>query len=197
MPLDKIAIAALPKQQWKNRGGVSTDIAVEPPGAGWDDCLWRVGVAEIAASGPFSHFPGYDRQFVALGPGLSLVIDGQTRAAGSFEVVPFAGDATTECRLETGAGRQRLQAFNLILRRGAAEGSVACHPGAVRLAAPPGGVLVLFVPRGGFTVVEAGGPTVRLDAGEALVHCPATPLAAEPYKPWSLLVSAAIAPRSG
>ena len=196
MTLAKIALAALPKQPWKNGGGVSTDIAVEPEGAGWDASLWRVAIAEIAASGPFSHFSGYDRQFMALGPGVSLTIDGQQRVAASFEVVPFAGDATTECRLDPAAGKGPVQAFNLILRRGAAGGSVACHAGAVRLAAPPQGALVLYTARGGFTVVEGDGRPVRLDAGEALVHRGGTPLAAEPYKPWALLVSAAVAPET-
>lgn len=192
MPVPKVALASLPKQPWKNGGGVSTDIAVEPPGTGWSDCLWRIAVADITASGPFSHFPGYDRQFVALGPGIVLTIDGVETAAGSFEVIPFAGDATTSCRLDMEPGRL-VQAFNLILRREAVAGRVACHPGAVRLSPPPGGTLVLFVARGGFSVVENDQRPTKLDAGEAIVHSASTTLAAEPYRPWSMLISAVVA----
>jgi len=44
-----------------------------PPAAGTADFSWRVSVAEIAEDGPFSAFPGVDRQILLLaGPGVRL-----------------------------------------------------------------------------------------------------------------------------
>ena len=42
-------------------GGSTTEIAVAPPGAGFDDFDWRVSLATITQDGPFSAFPGIDR----------------------------------------------------------------------------------------------------------------------------------------
>lgn len=39
---------------------------VLPPGAGMDSFAWRVSVATIARPGPFSAFPGVDRQIMLL-----------------------------------------------------------------------------------------------------------------------------------
>ncbi|MBK9607139.1 MAG: HutD family protein [Betaproteobacteria bacterium] len=67
-------------QPWKNGGGTTTEIAVHPEGAGWDDFLWRIGIADIRQSGPFSSFPGIDRSILLLdcpvGSGMTLTIDG-------------------------------------------------------------------------------------------------------------------------
>ena len=35
-------------QPWKNGGGVTREIAVEPPGAGFDSFGWRVSTAVVA-----------------------------------------------------------------------------------------------------------------------------------------------------
>ena len=51
---------------WKNGYGSTTELAVEPPDAALDRFDWRVSVAELRGSGPFSTFPGYDRIIVQL-----------------------------------------------------------------------------------------------------------------------------------
>jgi len=67
---DRATLAATP---WKNGGGVTREIACWPPGAGMDDFQWRLSIATIAASGPFSPFPGVDRIIALLdGPGVRL-----------------------------------------------------------------------------------------------------------------------------
>jgi environmental stress-induced protein Ves len=50
--------------RWKNGGGTTTQILVEPQGAA--RLAWRVSVADVAASGPFSSFPGYERHIVVI-----------------------------------------------------------------------------------------------------------------------------------
>ncbi|RUU10282.1 HutD family protein, partial [Mesorhizobium sp. M7A.T.Ca.TU.009.01.3.2] len=60
---------------WKNGGGVTTEIAVSPSGAGLDDFDWRVSMARVELSGPFSQFAGIDRTLAVLeGEGIVLEI---------------------------------------------------------------------------------------------------------------------------
>ena len=66
-------LAATPSVPWKNGGGSTRELACWPPGAGMDSFAWRVSVATIARPGPFSAFPGVDRQIMLLeGDGVRL-----------------------------------------------------------------------------------------------------------------------------
>jgi environmental stress-induced protein Ves len=59
---------------WKNGGGVTHEVLRAPPG---DPFRWRLSVADIASSGPFSDFSGYHRTLVLLrGAGVRLNFDG-------------------------------------------------------------------------------------------------------------------------
>ncbi|MDF3836776.1 HutD family protein, partial [Cupriavidus basilensis] len=79
--MERFSLGALAPQPWKNGGGVTREIAAWPEGAGMGDFQWRVSVADIAADGPFSAFPGIDRQIVLLeGAGVRLQADD-----GSFD----------------------------------------------------------------------------------------------------------------
>ena len=59
-------LASTPPVPWKNGGGSTRELACWPPGAGMDSFAWRVSVATIARPGPFSAFPGVDRQIMLL-----------------------------------------------------------------------------------------------------------------------------------
>jgi environmental stress-induced protein Ves len=64
----KSSFKAIP---WKNGGGITHEV-IRAPVAG-DPFLWRVSVAHIDSSGPFSDFTGYRRHMVLLrGRGLML-----------------------------------------------------------------------------------------------------------------------------
>ncbi len=52
---------------WKNGRGTAHRIAVSPARAGYDTLDWHVSRPEIAAAGPFSRYPGLDRQFMLIG----------------------------------------------------------------------------------------------------------------------------------
>jgi environmental stress-induced protein Ves len=107
---------------WKNGRGSTTEVAVEPPGAALDAFEWRISVAELSGSGPFSTFPGYDRVIVQLdGPPMSLARGGAT-PVGLEPLVPYAfsGDDETEC-IVAGVAHD----FNLIVRRDVAEAELA------------------------------------------------------------------------
>ncbi len=91
---------------WKDGGGSTTEIAIEPAGASLaDPFLWRVSSAQVEASGPFSHFPGRARLLTLLeGSGLILDIDGQGRQRLKHpgQVVAFPGDAKVHATLIQG-----------------------------------------------------------------------------------------------
>lgn len=76
MKLHQVHLADVPATPWKNGGGVTRELlawsAVHGAAAG-DNWTLRVSVATIAASGPFSPFPGVRRWFAVLeGAGVQL-----------------------------------------------------------------------------------------------------------------------------
>ena len=85
-------LAATPSVPWKNGGGSTRELACWPPGAGMDNFAWRVSVATIARPGPFSAFPGVDRQIMLLeGDGVQLqAAAGQWKHALTQRWEPFA-----------------------------------------------------------------------------------------------------------
>jgi environmental stress-induced protein Ves len=96
----KSSFAALP---WKNGGGITHE-AIRVP-AGGDSFLWRVSVAHIDSSGPFSDFAGYSRNMVLLrGPGLTLKFgNGHECALRKIgDSVEFDGALSTHCELFDG-----------------------------------------------------------------------------------------------
>lgn len=88
---------------WKNGGGITHEaIRVPPTGEAF---LWRVSVAQIDASGPFSDFAGYDRKMVLLrGRGIALEFgSGERRALRAVgDWVEFDGATSTRCELLDG-----------------------------------------------------------------------------------------------
>ncbi len=111
------------RMPWKDGGGVTAEIALHPPGASWETFDWRVSTAAIAADCRFSSFPGVDRTLVLLGGGgLRLESDGQAvELRAPFEPYAFSGDDRIACTLLEGPVRD----FNLMTRRGRAEGRIA------------------------------------------------------------------------
>jgi uncharacterized protein len=99
---------------WKNGGGVTHEAMRVPPGG--DSYHWRVSVAQIDASGPFSDFAAYYRFMVLLkGAGVALTYSSGPRAAVSGgspprarelrmvgEMAEFDGGLATHCDLLDG-----------------------------------------------------------------------------------------------
>jgi environmental stress-induced protein Ves len=106
---------------WKNNGGTTTEIAVHPEGAGWNNFLWRVGIADIRQSGPFSSFPGIDRSIMLIdcphGSGMTLTVAGTSVGMVQHEFIDFPGEAITEGELHGEAVRD----FNVMSRRGSVQ----------------------------------------------------------------------------
>lgn len=88
---------------WKNGGGITHEAMRVPERA--EPFRWRVSVAHIDASGPFSDFAGYARTMVLLrGAGIALKLSDGTRrimsAAG--DLAQFDGALGVECELLNG-----------------------------------------------------------------------------------------------
>lgn len=142
--MHRLDLAAIAPTPWKNGGGATRELACWPPGAGIDAFDWRVSVASVAASGPFSAYPGVDRQIMLLaGDGFHLQAPGgalELRLDQPWQPLAFAGELAVQCRLLGGASTD----FNLMLRRGRWQGQLqvlrqACQPGST----PAGLCLVL------------------------------------------------------
>lgn len=104
-------------QPWKNGAGVTTEIAVAPPGATLEDFDWRLSMARVAAAGPFSMFGGIDRSLGLL-EGAGLVLHATGRGAvdlrpGAHPAV-FPGDEPVTATLVGGP----ILDLNLMSRRG-------------------------------------------------------------------------------
>jgi environmental stress-induced protein Ves len=110
------------RMPWRNGGGTTTEIAAQPGGPG--GFLWRLSIAEVAASGPFSDFGGYDRHILLLegrGMVLHFAEAPSRRLDRPLEPFRFDGGWRASCQLVDGPVRD----LNLMVARGAAEEAVA------------------------------------------------------------------------
>jgi environmental stress-induced protein Ves len=85
---------------WKNGGGITHE-AIRVPAAG-DPFRWRVSVAQIDASGPFSEFAAHDRKMVLLqGAGIELrFADGVKQTLREVgQLIEFDGAVAAHCEL--------------------------------------------------------------------------------------------------
>jgi environmental stress-induced protein Ves len=91
--------------RWKNGGGATTEIAIEPSGASLESFDWRISMAQVASDGPFSEFPEIDRTLAVIsGNGLQLSIAGKPAATldRDSDPIEFPGDAAASARLLSG-----------------------------------------------------------------------------------------------
>ncbi|MDY0815275.1 HutD family protein [Kitasatospora purpeofusca] len=167
-PVQLLRAAERPATAWRNGGGVTREVAGYPAGAGLDDFEWRVSLADVAAAGPFSVFPGVDRVITLVeGPGMALTVDGTEHVVDApFRPFAFPGDAATDCRLLGGP----LVDFNVMTRRGraTAELTLATERRPLTVAAD---TTVLLVCLSGTATLDATA-LARYDA--ALLTTPAT-----------------------
>lgn len=125
--------------RWKNGGGTTSEIAVFPPGAGMDDFLWRLSMAQVETPGPFSAFHGVDRTLAVIegaltlaGPDFEVTLDD---ASAPFR---FDGHACVHGHPLCGSVRD----LNAMVRRGAYSASMAwLRPGDLAMCAGTGFII--------------------------------------------------------
>lgn len=108
-----VRLVDIPATPWRNGGGVTRELAMWPDAGDW---AWRMSVADVDKSGPFSKFEGIERWFAVLeGAGVHLDVAGVPhRVTASDAPLFFDGAAETGCGLIDGKTRD----FNLMVRRG-------------------------------------------------------------------------------
>ena len=102
-----VHLADVPATPWRNGGGLTRELVAWPDAGAW---RWRMSVAEVTASGPFSRFDGITRWFAVLkGDGVALTVrtpsDSDELVACKHQLTQsepalcFDGVATTHCQL--------------------------------------------------------------------------------------------------
>ncbi|MFZ6649455.1 HutD family protein [Undibacterium sp. TJN25] len=133
---------------WKNGGGSTLDILAEPPGAGMDDFGWRISVATIVDTGPFSEFKGVDRSLFLLSDApLQLLVDEvRFQLDPGQPVLRFSGEA----RVRAEAVAAPLTVLNVMSRRDCFTHRLSLHQfdNAQRIPLDGAAAHLLFVQRG-------------------------------------------------
>ncbi len=158
MTLRRFTFGELPLTAWKNGGGTTREIVSWPPYAEPDEFAWRVSIATIAASGPFSTFDGVDRTIMLLdGDGVRLRSEGFEEVLElPFQPFSFDGGVPVDCTLLGGPSTD----FNLMVRRGQGRADLRIVEDTMTLEASAHGVLMCI--EGQFRV---GGGTLRQGQG--------------------------------
>lgn len=148
---------------WRNGAGTTAQIAAWPSSCALEDLGWRVSVATIAASAPFSAYPGVDRVLTALAPsaqdplgGLVLDVDGRERSVEPFVPHAFSGDSEVRGSIRGGPVR----VLNVMTRRGSWRSEVevpAPLTSSVTLSSAPGRRTVVVMLEGGADLFEQSG----------------------------------------
>ncbi len=163
--------------RWKNDGGWTTEIArgrVDAADSPDDDFDWRLSIADIESDGPFSSFPGMDRDLVLIaGNGIELDIDeaAPLRLDRRFQQVHFAGEQRVDCRLLAGPTRD----FNVIVRRGVLLAETVARPltGSMLLFRGPGVRWFVHV-LAGHATLQVDDTTIDAALGDSLILEPTT-----------------------
>ncbi|MEO7916806.1 MAG: HutD family protein [Dokdonella sp.] len=167
LTVTKIPAAECRRTLWKNGGGWTTEVAIEPAGAHLGgDFDWRVSIADIEQDGPFSIFPGVERDlFMLRGNGIELNIDGSAqRLDRALQRIHFSGDSEVHCRLLNGATRD----FNVMVRARSIVAYIAATEPLQDLAiAGPIGSQWLVHCCSGDATLALDGQTIRLNAGDS------------------------------
>ncbi len=109
---------------WKNGGGTTTEIALDPPGASLDDFAWRLSLATLGGSGPFSSFPRHERIIVQL-DGAKMTLTHAEHVGRELELlVPYRFDGawTTAAQLTAPA-----RDFNIMARKDLLRSTASAH----------------------------------------------------------------------
>lgn len=138
-----IPAAAHRRERWKNGGGWTREILRVPAEGEWN---WRVSVAEVGSDGPFSRYPGCDREIVLLsGQGMDLHFDDGTAhaLAPPHGRLCFAGERDVTALLVDGPTVD----FNLMWRREVVDAQLLHRPivGSMLFFGEPDVTWVLYV----------------------------------------------------
>lgn len=155
MSWNLVALADAVPSPWRNGGGVTRQLLAWPGGEDW---RVRISVADIAADGPFSRFPGIERWFAVLeGAGVDLRVGSQgQRLDPRSAPLRFDGAEDADCRLVAGPTRD----FNLMAQPGRAR--LLRTAGHTRWQASEGALVALYGHACLATLREGDGPIIQV-----------------------------------
>lgn len=203
-PLDAATCAPMP---WRNGGGTTCELLTllardgdgdRADGNAGTDAAFdaRISIATIAHPGPFSAFPGVDRQITLLdGPGVRLTAHNGAfdhRLEASLAPYAFDGDIALDATWVEDGADNAARVLNVMTRRGRCEATIAVvTTGSVaREAAPPSNhtVEMRIVARGTWCVIDPrnDGATTRWTFGQGAYRDStqrASPQRASPQQP--------------
>lgn len=105
------------KMPWKNGLGITREVISRPASDGSGGFDWRISLATVGASGPFSVFAGIDRTIAVLkGDGMQLTVDGRREPPLLVDSPPFAFSGNAEVQADC-LGGETLD-LNMMSRRG-------------------------------------------------------------------------------
>lgn len=140
---------------WKNGGGITTELLIEPEGATLETGFqWRLSMADVRVDGPFSAFPDCERTLMLMkGKGLELDFseNGCKRLENPYATVMFPGEWRASGRLLDGPCRD----FNVITNRDFAHQVSILRP-EPRAVLPASPTLLVFCAQGRARVSPTG-----------------------------------------
>lgn len=138
--LRRFTLSELAEEPWRNGGGVTRTLARRDDGA---QPLWRISVADVTGSAPFSRFDGLDRQAVLVeGQQVTLCCDrGSWTMKAVGDVARFPGELPVHADMQC----HRARLWNVMADRARmrADVQVSSAPQAT-LAAPGDGALMVL-----------------------------------------------------
>ncbi len=156
------------RMPWKNGGGETVEIAIGPEGASLDAFAWRISMAHVNASGPFSLFSGVDRTLAVLaGAGIRLTVAGRPRVTLGRDTPPyaFAGDDPAAAELIDGP----IHDLNAMTNRTGFRHRLSRLRAAEPLRLRREGEALLVVVRDAAATAHAGGSPHPIAAGDTIM----------------------------
>ncbi len=156
------------RMPWKNGGGETVEIAIAPAGASLDAFDWRISMARVASSGPFSRFPGIDRTLAVLaGSGIRLDVAGRGTVSLDRDTPPFAfsGDDAAAAELIDGP----IEDLNVMTRRASHRHRLARISASAPIRVGRDGDLLLVMARGATASAMLGSRRHALSLGDTIL----------------------------
>jgi uncharacterized protein len=151
---------------WKNGGGTTSEILIEPPGADIANFDWRISMARIDQVGDFSRFPGVDRTLTVLSGAMSLCVAEGERQPLDANSPPFAFPG--EDMITAGVKRGPVHDLNVFTRRSTFSHKVWRHAATAPL--PPRNTSAIRL------IASTTNASMRFAAGDCLMFAPDEPL---------------------